>query len=73
MRSLTPLLSTQPDADSTETNSGQNKKSKKRRRNYEGDEVFRLSKSVICSSLAEGEVILYALDGEANRTCQYGC
>jgi hypothetical protein len=67
MRSLTPLLSTQPDADSTETNSGQNKKSKKRRRNYEGDEVFRLSKSVICSSLAEGEVILYALDGEANR------
>ncbi|OAX43989.1 hypothetical protein K503DRAFT_730190 [Rhizopogon vinicolor AM-OR11-026] len=62
MRSLTPLLSTQPDAHSAEMDSGQSKKSRKRRRDYEGDEVFRLSKSVICSSLAEEEVILCALD-----------
>jgi hypothetical protein len=67
MRSLTPLLSTQPEGNSTEPNSGPSKKSRKRRRDYEGDDVFRLSKAVICSSPAEEEVILCALDGKVNR------
>jgi len=72
MRSLIPLLSTRPDTHPTETNSGQSKKGKKRRRDYEGDEVFRLSKAVICSSLAEEEVILCALDGETNQDLPTG-
>lgn len=62
MLSLMPLLSTQSDAHTGEMSSGQSKKGRKRRRDYEGDEVFKLSKDVICSSIAEGKVILCALD-----------
>jgi hypothetical protein len=64
MLSLIPLLSTRSDAYMGETSSGQSKKGRKRRRDYEGDVVFKLSKDVICSSIAEGNVILCALDGE---------
>lgn len=64
MLSLMPLLSTQSDAHTGEMSSGQSKKGRKRRRDYEGDELFKLSKDVICSSIAEGKVILCALDGE---------
>jgi hypothetical protein len=64
MLSLTPLLPTQSDAYTGETGSGQSKKGRKRRRDYESDEVFKLSKDVICSSIAEGNAILCALDGE---------
>lgn len=60
--SLMPLLPTQSDAYSGETGSGQSKKGRKRRRDYESDEVFKLSKDVICSSIAEGNAILCALD-----------
>ncbi|KAG1833458.1 rRNA processing/ribosome biogenesis-domain-containing protein, partial [Suillus variegatus] len=62
MLSLMPLLSTQSDAHTGEMSSGQSKKGRKRRRDYEGDELFKLSKDVICSSIAEGKVILCALD-----------
>jgi hypothetical protein len=62
MLSLIPLLSTRSDAYMGETSSGQSKKGRKRRRDYEGDVVFKLSKDVICSSIAEGNVILCALD-----------
>ncbi|KAG1892257.1 rRNA processing/ribosome biogenesis-domain-containing protein [Suillus subluteus] len=62
MLSLMPLLSTQFDAHTDEMGSGQNKKGRKRRRDYEDDGVFKLSKDVICSSTAEGKAILCALD-----------
>lgn len=62
MLSLMPLLPTQSDAYAGETGSGQSKKGRKRRRDYESDEVFKLSKDVICSSVAEGNAILCALD-----------
>lgn len=62
MLSLMPLLPTQSDAYASETGSGQSKKGRKRRRDYESDEVFKLSKDVICSSVAEGNAILCALD-----------
>ncbi|KAG2154981.1 rRNA processing/ribosome biogenesis-domain-containing protein [Suillus bovinus] len=62
MLSLMPLLSTQSDVHTGETSSEQSKKGRKRRRDYEGDEVFKLSKDVVCSSIAEGEAILCALD-----------
>ncbi|KAF9464353.1 rRNA processing/ribosome biogenesis-domain-containing protein [Collybia nuda] len=38
------------------------KKGKRRARDYEGDEVFNLSRSVICPSLDDGKVILVALE-----------
>lgn len=62
MLSLMPLLSTQSYAHTGETGSGQNKKGRKRRRDFEGDEVFKLSKDVICSSIVEGKAIICALD-----------
>lgn len=64
MLSLMPLLSPQSNARAGEASSGQCKKSRKRRRDYESDEVFKLSEDVICSSIAEGKAIICALDGE---------
>lgn len=62
MLSLMPLLSIQLDTHAGETGSGQNKKGRKRRRDYEDDGVFKLSKDVICSSTAEEKAIICALD-----------
>jgi hypothetical protein len=45
---------------------GSSKKGKKRARGYEGDEVFRLSKEVICPMVDDGRVVLTALDSEPN-------
>ncbi|KDQ64330.1 hypothetical protein JAAARDRAFT_27954, partial [Jaapia argillacea MUCL 33604] len=60
--SLTPILSTQWDSqvDSTST-VGRTKKGKKRARGYEGDEVFKVSREVICKTSVDGEVILAAI------------
>ncbi|TFK55557.1 hypothetical protein OE88DRAFT_1672300 [Heliocybe sulcata] len=38
------------------------RKGKKRQRGYEGDELFKVGREVICQSGAEGEVVLAALD-----------
>ncbi|KAH7930701.1 hypothetical protein BV22DRAFT_1000146 [Leucogyrophana mollusca] len=57
--SITPLLSTQSEVQqSVETNTSQSKKGKKRRREYEGDEVFKLSKGVVCPTKEDGEVAI---------------
>lgn len=48
---------------STAAASTQSKKGKKRARGYEGDEVFKLSRSVICSSLDDGKVLIAACEG----------
>jgi len=40
-----------------------NKKGKKKSRAYEGDEVFKISREVICSTTEEGRVVLSALTG----------
>ncbi|KAF9006544.1 rRNA processing/ribosome biogenesis-domain-containing protein [Cyathus striatus] len=46
---------------SNEITSGKSKKSKKRARNYEGDEVFSVMKEVICPTEDEGKALLAAL------------
>ncbi|KAI5119513.1 hypothetical protein M0805_002449 [Coniferiporia weirii] len=38
------------------------KKGKKRARGYEGDEVFRIGRAVLCESSSDGEMVLAALD-----------
>lgn len=65
---LTVVLATQSEAQGTEdsgaaVNGNKNKKGKKRARGYEGDEVFKVSRGVICATEADGEVLIAALEG----------
>lgn len=39
------------------------RKGKKRTRGYEGDEVFKLGKAVLCATPGDGSVIIAAVDG----------
>lgn len=41
-----------------------NRKSKKRARGYEGDEIFKAGRSVICANRHEGQVMALAVNGE---------
>ncbi|KAF7352611.1 Pre-rRNA-processing protein rix1 [Mycena venus] len=64
-RAIVPLISIvlakEPDAvRETEGVSGRSKKSKKRAREFEGDEVFKISRDVVCSTVDEGNVLLAA-------------
>lgn len=77
---LTCLLATQADVrddGNAQITSNKSKKGKKRARGYEGDEVFKISREVICSTHEAGETILAALEGEAplcvstNFFCSY--
>lgn len=43
---------------------GGSKNSRKRARNYEGDEVFKTTRDVLCPSFVEGKVLLNALEGK---------
>lgn len=59
------LLTTSGNASrSTEPPSGKNNKGKKRSRNYEGDEVFNVSREVVCATDEEGKVLLASIDGK---------
>ncbi|OBZ65680.1 hypothetical protein A0H81_14314 [Grifola frondosa] len=63
--SLTVVLATQSqvqgDVEQTAGRS-RSRKAKKRARGYEGDEVFKVSREIICPSTEDGEVLLAALD-----------
>ncbi|KAI0352983.1 hypothetical protein OH77DRAFT_1427754 [Trametes cingulata] len=41
---------------------GRSKKGKKRARGYEGDEVFKVGREIICPTTEEGDVLLAAID-----------
>ncbi|KAI0775967.1 rRNA processing/ribosome biogenesis-domain-containing protein [Trametes elegans] len=41
---------------------GRNKKGKKRARGYEGDEVFKVGREIVCPTPEEGEILLLAVD-----------
>ena len=43
------------------------KKGKKRARGYEGDEVFKVGRTVLCPSSEDREIILASLDGEKSQ------
>ncbi|KAJ7129455.1 rRNA processing/ribosome biogenesis-domain-containing protein [Mycena epipterygia] len=64
-RAILPLISLvlakQVDIRDAETDvPGRSKKSKKRAREFEGDEVFKVSREVVCSTVEDGNVLLSA-------------
>ncbi|KAI0050180.1 hypothetical protein FA95DRAFT_1555880 [Auriscalpium vulgare] len=60
---LSILLPSQAEAQGDAVASAtKSRKGKKRARDYEGDEVFKMADDVMCSSLAEGEMVLAAFD-----------
>jgi hypothetical protein len=67
--SLTVVLATQPaevqhsDEPAGFSSAGKNKKSKKRPRGYEGDEVFKVTREIICPTREDELVLLAALNG----------
>ncbi|KAJ7639023.1 rRNA processing/ribosome biogenesis-domain-containing protein [Roridomyces roridus] len=55
------VLAKQADLPDTENEtSGRSKKSKKRAREFEGDEIFKLSRDIVCPTAEDGEVLLAA-------------
>jgi hypothetical protein len=70
--SLTVVLATQSEVHTDDTvgssTAGKNKKGKKRARGYEGDEVFKVTREVVCPMRKDGEVLIAALDG---MLCRY--
>ena len=42
---------------------GRSKKGKKRARGYEGDELFKVGREVICLTTTEGDVLVASVDG----------
>ena len=72
--SLTMVLATQSEVQRTDdpvgvSSAGKNKKGKKRARGYEGDEVFRVTREVICPTKQDGDVLMAALHGMLLNWC----
>ena len=66
--SLTVVLATQSEVQRTDdpagpSSAGKNKKGKKRARGYEGDEVFKVTREIVCSTTEDSEVLMAALNG----------
>lgn len=59
------VLATQSELQASDDTAASQKsrKGRKRARGYEGDEVFKLSKEIICPGPDEGQVIFVALEG----------
>lgn len=62
--SLTSILASRSSLQEESVGAAKNRKGKKRARGYEGDEVFQMTKSMMCTSEEDGDVLLAALDGE---------
>jgi hypothetical protein len=65
---LSVVLAKQADARDDTDAPGRTKKSKKRAREYEGDEVFRISREVVCATAQEGDTLLAAFAGTCSLT-----
>lgn len=67
---LTVVLSKRSEADAESGTQaavhGGSKKGKKRARGYEGDEVFKVGREVVCPTSEQGEILLFAVDGESH-------
>ncbi len=50
---------------------GRSKKGKKRGRGYEGDEVFKVGRDVVCLTASDGDVLLASVDGVCSATLQH--
>ncbi|KAJ7721169.1 rRNA processing/ribosome biogenesis-domain-containing protein [Mycena maculata] len=58
---ISVVLAKQADVRDTENDAlGRSKKSKKRAREFEGDEIFKISREVVCSTVEEGNELLAA-------------
>ena len=64
--SLTSILAPRSSLQEESVGAAKNRKGKKRARGYEGDEVFQMTKSTMCTREEDGDVLLAALDGEHN-------
>ena len=69
VRATLPLLAivlskrSQAEAEHEQTSGqGRSKKGKKRARGYEGDEVFKVGREIVCSTAEEGDVLLASVD-----------
>lgn len=63
--SITKILSSSGGAiDQNEPSSSQKKNGKKRARNFEGDEVFKVTRRVAYASAEESEALLISIDGK---------
>lgn len=49
--------------DHTNPSSGKNRKGKKRARGYEGDEVFKINREILCPTDEDGKVVLAIVNG----------
>lgn len=70
------MLATQSEVYLTDKSAGSsgtsiNKKGKKRARGYEGDEVFKTTREIVCPTVEDGEVLIAALDGNFFITCLF--
>ncbi|KAH9850732.1 rRNA processing/ribosome biogenesis-domain-containing protein [Lenzites betulinus] len=62
---LTIVLSKRSEANGESESSGaqgRSKKSRKRARGYEGDEVFKVGREIVCATAEEGDILLTAVD-----------
>ncbi|TFK28886.1 hypothetical protein FA15DRAFT_753263 [Coprinopsis marcescibilis] len=59
---LTVILHSKGPAAQQEEAIGGSKKSRKRTRNYEGDEIFKVTRDVICTNAVEARIILRVLE-----------
>ncbi|KAI0832574.1 rRNA processing/ribosome biogenesis-domain-containing protein [Trametes gibbosa] len=62
---LTVILSKRSEADGENeqpASQGRSKKGRKRARGYEGDEVFKVGREIVCATAEEGDILLAALD-----------
>jgi hypothetical protein len=72
--SLSVVLATPTESEDTENTaaaSTRSKKGKKRARGYEGDEIFKLSRGVVCPSLDDGNVLIAAFEGALSHQSLY--
>lgn len=74
MRAILPSLtllmspqseSTRDNGNEADTNATKSRKGKKRARGYEGDEVFKVSREILCPTKEDGESLLLTLDGKS--------
>lgn len=66
---LSPLYLRQPRTESSPGASGQSRASKKRRREYEVDNVLSVTNITVCATANECDTLMVALDGEHLNSC----
>lgn len=66
--SITKILTTSSDTEDVQASSSKNKNARKRARNYEGDEVFKVTRQVVCITPEDEQILLKSIDGNISST-----